>query len=167
MKVLLILFISCSGLANILIEKSIKINLSSHQVFETVKDARNDYLWRDEVHSVETLYTDFIINNIYLEDAKLGIHKHYYTETYLEEIGPLKAIYRTTDANPYFLKSSRFVAINGENKSTFTYLVEFEEDLIRDIWGLPIPVFLAKAVYGEIMEKYLRNLKIYLENNTN
>ena len=169
MRPFFILFLSLVSLSALCFETfttqaSIEIKAPPEVVFELAADTTNDYLWRDEVHQI-TASGPFEVGTKYLEDAALGIHKHYYTEVSLVELEqPFKAVYVTTKENPYYLKSSRMVKKISNNLTRLTYHVVIQKEMIQSITGLPLPAGLTSLVYSARMKKYLRKLRNVIES---
>tara|TARA_Y100000817_G_C16739890_1_gene491955 strand:- start:252 stop:779 length:528 start_codon:yes stop_codon:yes gene_type:complete len=146
----------------IVMEKSIEIQRSIEDVYEFAGNALNDGSWRKEVNEIR-MDGPFNVGTIFYEDAKLGSHDHFITYTEITEMNEHEVIYETTLDNPSYLKSHRiFEAIDSET-TRFTYHVEVEEKMFKDILKLPVPKFLAKWAYKRRMKKYLKSLRDQLE----
>lgn len=146
------------------IKKSITINAPTQTVFEYVCDYFNDIEWRKEVNSIES-NGEVGVGTIFIEDAKLGRKDHFITETrMLTLVNGEECVAETTERNSYFLRSSRFFEVNEGGQTKFTYFVEFDKKMSKEIFGFVPPSVMLKFFYGKRMKKYLRVLKKLMEN---
>lgn len=164
MKYLLVFisFINIAIAENVIVSQQIEINADIDKVFYFVSNPLNDHKWRTEVHEITA---DGVLTEgtVYREDAFIGLRYHFITETYLEQlVAPHIAIFKTTDSNPYYLRSSRLVIKNGK-KTIFKYVVEFDKAMIKKVFGVGLNANLVSKAYGARMLKYLFSLKRILE----
>lgn len=147
------------------VEAKIIIYASKKKTYEMAANTVNDHIWRSEVHQISA-DGDFEIGTRYIEDAELGIHRHYYTEVELiDKSYPDFAIYQTVEENKFFLKSYRLFRNISAWETEFIYKVEIEKAMIKDIMGAMFPVSLIRPIYEQRMRKYLKSLKRKLEVN--
>jgi hypothetical protein len=149
---------------NIQMQGSINIKASLDKVYKFASDSMNDKYWRTEVNKI-TSNGIFGLGTRYIEDAKLGIHSNYITKTeVIDFVSNQFAIYETIPENKFYLRSSRFFEKVSTNETKFTYVVNVEENMIKDIWGFKIPTSIATYGYRMFMKSYLRKLKNLLED---
>ncbi len=145
------------------LSKSIIINKDISTVFEHVKNTMNDDTWRTEVNQMQA-DGPFQVGTTYTEDAHIGLRRNFITKTVLVALEEnVKAYYETPTQATYALTSLREVKRIDDEKTEFTYTVEFDSRMSRETLGINLSPSILQVSYGVIMAKYLRNLKRYLE----
>ncbi|PIP88938.1 MAG: hypothetical protein COW01_05115 [Bdellovibrionales bacterium CG12_big_fil_rev_8_21_14_0_65_38_15] len=167
MKLLLIsimwIFPAFSQVNLVRISKSIEIKRPIQEVFEHVKNTLNDDTWRTEVNTMEA-DGPFMIGTTYTEDAHIGLQTNFITKTTLISLIENKlAFYQTPENAKYFLSSLREVESLNDQKTKFTYTVEFDYEMSKETLRIKLPKEVLEFSYGLIMSQYLKNLKEYLD----
>ncbi|OYU82760.1 MAG: hypothetical protein CFE24_14305 [Flavobacterium sp. BFFFF2] len=74
------------------------------------------------------------------------------------------AIFETPNGAPFYLRSERQVTAISGNKTAVFYQVEFDLDLVKYAVGFSLPAFIVSFKASSDLKKYLRQLKMVLEN---
>jgi hypothetical protein len=142
------------------IKRSIVIDEPIEKVCAFVTNPMNDHLWRSEVNSMVIEGDDLEVGVLVIEDAWIGLRRHFITKTRIEALNcPHEGLFITTEDNPYYLKSHRSFEMLGENQTRFTYDLEFGVEMIPATLRLPLKPDFVSKMYGIKMWSYLKKLQ--------
>ena len=143
----------------------IEIAAPVSDVFAFAANPENDHLWRTEVREFTT-NGPMRVGTVYTEFVAIGAVRAYRTPTHIVALE--KPVFlRFEDLaghNRRFIVEREFTRLPDKPSHTYmTYRVSADSRMIGDLWPLPIPLEIAKAVYEIRMRSHLIRLKNYLE----
>jgi hypothetical protein len=141
---------------------SIIINRPIDKVFEFAANPMNDEQWRSEVNGIDS-DGGWEVGTTYREDSTLGLNPHFETITKMTELEYPKKMVVKTGNDRLHLRSERTFSALGDNKTKMTYKVQVDKTMPFIATKLPVPNFLVKFYYGQVMQGYLGDLKNILE----
>jgi len=136
------------------VQSTIILNTDQEKACTYVSNPLNDHHWRKEVNSI------IRVDGQYIEDAWIGIRKNFITITELIDSNcPNFSTFITTKENPYYLRSHRSFQYIDDNKTEFTYTVDFDVKMIKETFGFQAKPSVVKELYLILMRSYMRKLK--------
>lgn len=163
MKTLLVLFLFCNlsfALDTVNVKKSVIINQPIDKVCAFVSNPMNDHLWRSEVNKMSIEGGELREGAVIVEDAWIGLQRKFITKTEVVRLDcPHDALFITIEENPFYLQSHRIFESLDENRTKFTYDLDFDVRMITETLGLNINPQLVARGYGLKMWSYLQKLK--------
>ncbi|TNE95801.1 MAG: SRPBCC family protein [Deltaproteobacteria bacterium] len=148
------------ALETVNVKKSVVINQPIEKVCSFVSNPMNDHLWRSEVNEMSIEGGELMEGAVIVEDAWIGLQRNFITKTEVIRLDcPYDALFITTKDNPFYLQSHRIFEALDENRTKFTYDVEFDVRMISETLGLNINPQLVARGYGFKMWSYLQKLR--------
>lgn len=147
-------------------QASVLIDQPIDKVFRFAGDAKNDYLWRDEVRNI-LRKGRFQKGTQYIEYARLGIYSNFRTISRISSFKRnTRVVYTARDRHGIRVKVYRvFQRTHHKRKTRFIYHLKVRKSVLAEMFdGLQPPVFLAQQIYQSNMQQYMWRLKQKLEN---
>jgi hypothetical protein len=144
---------------------SIIISRDIETVFCYISDLRNDQEWRKEINSTSASDQPINIGHIVEEDSFLSRRVPSYRKQLIctAYIPNNRIVYQTLPGNPFSLSSIRSVTAIGPQQTKFTYSLVFSSKIVKHGLGIGLPAFIVSYVTRSAIKKYLKKLRIILE----
>lgn len=147
------------------LEGKITIEKPCAEVFKYVADLRNDCQWRTEIKKTE------------INDQKVSLNCLAKEHSYLSKKAPdfiyeLRCIgleenaridYSTTEKSSFYQKNTRIVEAIGNDKTHFTYKIEFDTKVVKFALGIGLPKWIIAYKANSDIKKYLNNLRTVIK----
>lgn len=104
------------------------------------------------------------VGTIYTETIDVGLRNGYTMQVQVADLEPGRRVLMVSPSSwpRRFIADRVFTPEGGGTRMIYT--VEAEDHVVRDLSVLPVPLWLAKAVYQADMTTYLRNLAEAVED---
>lgn len=145
------------------VRESITIDVPQEEAFCFAGNPANDVAWRSEVNTM-TADGPWAVGTTYYEDSTLGFNPSYVTVTELVVLDAPTRMVVQTPADSLFLRAERTFERLSATSTRFTYRLEVDTRMPRDATGLPLPTWLVRWHYSNVMRRYQRKLERLLEN---
>ena len=144
---------------------TIEIHCKIDDVFLFVSDMRNDTVWRKEVTSTHCngpIKKDIVL----VQKSRLSKNVDDYASEFIcTEFEYNKTVtYETTGNNQAWQKNQRKFTSTEDGNTVVFYDVEFERKMAQIGTGINLPRFIVRKFTKHILRKYLRKLKLTMEN---
>lgn len=143
----------------IMVAGTIVLNKPAKVVFDYIADLRNDHTWRTEIIRTEVADT-MSLHTVATEHSYLSkkIPDHVYELRCTVYEPDNKVVFETTDANRFYLKSSRTLTATSPTATHISYQLEFDSKIVKAAIGFQLPKWLITYKANSDLKKYLKNL---------
>lgn len=144
----------------------IEIAAPVSDVFAFAGNPENDHLWRAEVIEFTT-NGPLRIGTIYTESVAIGVVRGYRTPTRIValKVPSFLRFEDLRDHNRRFIVERKFARLpNNQSHTLMIYRILADRRMVADLWPLPIPLGIAKAIYEVRMRSHLIRLRNHLES---
>ena len=145
---------------------TILVNKNVETVFDFFANPSKDKLWRTEINQSQLegiLQLDVIVAEYSYLSKKASNN--------LVELKCVKfdknkiAVFETLDSAKFYIISERQVRSVSSNTTEVVYSLSFDKSIVKFALGFSLPKFIISLKAKSDMKKYLRQLKIKLEND--
>jgi len=148
------------------LQASISINKNITPVFSFFANPSNDKLWRSEIN--ESILHGNLQKGVEVAEysnlskkASNNLMELMCTEFQENKL----AIFESKPNVPFYLKSERRVINIRDQETEVSYKLDFDINIVKHALGFSLPKFIIKWKAKSDLQKYLKQLKSYLERS--